>query len=168
MNKHELKFLLENIYHLLAEEGEWHAPLLAPPDPYPIPMAPPPPWLSPLSPTAPVAPPVYNDPWDDPISPGYGQNIRELLRNRGFPDGLNPPEGGTIQDWMDWFRGLSAIDRGRLALWWSTLDLSEAGQEIFKQLQGLMVPDKFGNYPMIYGLEAILRFLMANPEYWNS
>ena len=167
MNKQDLKNLLENIYHLLAEEGEWHPPLLSPADPYPIPMAPPPPWLSPLSPTAPVAPTVYENPWDDPISPGYGRPIEDLLRNRGFPSGLNPPEGGGIQDWMDWFQRLSAIDQARLALWWSTLDLSEAGQEIFQQLEGLMVPDEFGKPPFIFGLEALLRFLMANPEYWN-
>ena len=163
MNKHELKSLLENIYEAmilpsLVDKYLDNPGLLNPT---------PPPWLSPLSPTGPVAPPVYNDPWDDPVSPGYGRPIGDLLRARGFPSGLTPPEGGSIEDWINWFNALSAMDKARLALWWNTLDLSEAGQEIFKQLQGLMVPDKFGNPPFIYGLEAILRFLMANPEYWN-
>ena len=73
MNKHELKSLLENIYTALTEEGEWHPPLLAPVDPYPIPMAPPPPWLSPLSPTNPVATPPVETPVptvpNEPIRP---------------------------------------------------------------------------------------------------
>ena len=84
MEKQDLKNLLENIYHLLAEEGEWHAPLLAPPDPYPIPMAPPPPWLSPLDPNpTPIVDPVLN-----PEGPGGG-TIRELNGRRlyVFPNG---------------------------------------------------------------------------------
>ena len=163
MNKQDLKSLLENIYTALTEEDIPEPKIIPWIPPYGFPVVPI------QIPTTPVAPPVYgNDPWDDPTSAGYGQNIRELLGNRGFPSGLNPPVGGTVQDWIDWFQRLSAIDQGRLGLWLSFLNLSEAGQELFRTLQGLMVPDEFGNYPYIFDLEEILRYLMANPEYWNT
>ena len=85
MEKQDLKNLLENIYHLLAEEGV--PPMLAREDPYPIPMAPPPPWLSPLSPTSPVAPPtppklVY--PPLTPLETLRGQVIDDYIQWREF------------------------------------------------------------------------------------
>ena len=76
----------------ITEEGEWHPPLLSPPDPYPIPMIPPihdlsrirdrppPPWLSPLAPKPPVRKP----------KPTWGP------RPQGTPEDLN-----TAIQWAD-------------------------------------------------------------------
>ena len=88
MNKQELKSLLENIYHLLAEEGV--PPMLTREDPYAIPMAPPPPWLSPLSPTPPVAPPTPLTPPKlvypplTPLETLRGQVIDDYIQWREF------------------------------------------------------------------------------------
>ena len=82
MEKQDLKNLLENIYHLLAEEGV--PPMLTPTDPNAIPMAPPPPWLSPLDPN----PTPRVDPILNPEGPGGG-TISEQYGERFyvFPDG---------------------------------------------------------------------------------
>ena len=94
MNKQDLKSLLENIYHLLAEEGEWHPPLLSPEDPNWSPLQPPPPWLSPLDPNpTPRVDPVFN------------------------PDG---PGGGTIQDLYG--RRFYVFPNGRVLIWDSQSD----------------------------------------------
>ena len=92
MEKQDLKSLLENIYHLLAEEGV--PPMLSPTDPNAIPMAPPPPWLSPLDPNpTPRVDPVFN------------------------PDG---PGGGTIQETLG--RRFYVFPNGRVLIWDSQSD----------------------------------------------
>ena len=134
MEKQDLKNLLENIYHLLGEEGEWHPPLLAPPDPYPIPMAPPPPpppWLSPIAPL---------DPWwptDKPINwphmypyppiPGHGfggHPLNRPIRNpwipgnpwpKDFPPVQPPGGGGMFFGTMPHIYWLS--DSGQIYVW---------------------------------------------------
>ena len=88
MEKQDLKNLLENIYHLLAEEGEWHPPMLSPeenPNWSPLQPPPPPPWLSPIDPNY-VAPRV--DPILNPDGPGGG-TIQQLNGRRFyvFPNG---------------------------------------------------------------------------------
>ena len=82
MQKQDLKNLLENIYHLLAEEDV--PPMLTPEDPNWSPLQPPPPWLSPLDPN----PTPRVDPIVNPEGPGGG-TIQELGGRRFyvFPNG---------------------------------------------------------------------------------
>ena len=130
MQKQDLKNLLENIYHLLAEEDV--PPMLTPEDPNWSPLQPPPPpppWLSPIAPL---------DPWwptDKPINwppmypyppiPGRGfGGHRGFFRNPwtpgnqwpiGFPP-VQPPGGGGsfFGAWPYWY-WLS--DSGQIHVW---------------------------------------------------
>jgi len=146
MNKQDLKSLLENIYHLLAEEGEWHPPMLSPTDPYAIPMAPPP-WLSPLSPTAPITPTLV-----DPETPFWTPEMEEYLRNRireSTPDGWLrirgfPPAGvpllpaGFPSGAQEWYEGLTPEQRQLLLEWidqhFNLGDLYFNHSEFFKEV----------------------------------
>ena len=121
MEKQDLKNLLENIYHLLAEEGEWHSPLLPPPDPYPIPMAPPPPWLSPLAPIT----PTLVDPETPFLTPEMEQWLRDRIRTpgewleiRGFPPaGVPSLPGGFPTGAQEWYQNLTPEQRQLLLDW---------------------------------------------------
>ena len=112
MNKHELKSLLENIYHLLAEEGEFDIPSDIPLDRNgrPIPYL----WSDrPQLPPKPPVPPTIT-PYDpvvlDPSS------IPKLLRRFYFP--LTIPEDITNDGLRDWFRTLNWGDWIRIWVWY--------------------------------------------------
>lgn len=103
----EYDSILEKIYHLLAEEDEWHPPMLAPADPYPIPMAPPiiPPWLSPLDPNLvpswPTNKPI-NWPHQYPYPPrpprGFGgHHLNRPIRNPWIPGNPWPKDFPPVQ-----------------------------------------------------------------------
>ena len=93
MQTQDLKNLLENIYHLLAEEDV--PPMLSPEDPNWSPLQPPPPWLSPLDPNpTPRVDPIVN------------------------PDG---PGGGTIQDDPVSGRRFYVFPNGRVLIWSDSL-----------------------------------------------
>ena len=84
MNKHELKSLLENIYHLLAE----NAPPPPPPPyyipPYGFPLVPLVPITTPTTPVAPPKPPVV-DPDEEELDPNdpstYELQIKQLMED---------------------------------------------------------------------------------------
>lgn len=127
MEKQDLKSLLENIYHLLAEEGEWHPPMLIPPeDPNWSIYPPPPPWLSPLSPTGPITP--TSDPETPTLDPDFTRMLQDLIRQstpsgwlriRGFPpEGVPPLPGGfPLHGTQEWYYGLTPEQRQLLVDW---------------------------------------------------
>ena len=122
MEKQDLKSLLENIYHLLAEEGEWHPPMLSPEDPNWSIYPPPPPWLSPLAPITPTS---------DPETPIFTPEMEQWLGDRirlarplgflgqyGFPPaGVPPLPAGFPSGAQEWYQNLTPEQRQLLLDW---------------------------------------------------
>ena len=122
MNKHELKSLLENIYHLLAEEGEFDIPSDIPLDRNGRPI----PYLWSDRPQLPPTPLV--DP-ETPIwwTPEMEQYLRDRIRlstpggwlgEYGFPpEGVPALPAGFPSGAQEWYQGLTPEQRQLILDW---------------------------------------------------